>query len=212
MNRKLPITLALVAGTLATTAAVAQDNLFKFGLTRYTTHSRTEGVRGPGLPPGADAVTGDATTVLLIYERLFGPNFGAEIVLGVPPRIHADAAGSVAFLGEILSARNVAPTLLFNYHFGQPGDTLRPYLGAGINYTRFVSAKSPYGWDVSLEDSWGPAIQAGLDYALNRQWGVWASVASLKVRSKVVAVGNTVVQSTVDFRPIVYSMGLAYRF
>ena len=51
-----------IGSSLAGGAVQAQDNVFKFGVTRYTTHSKTSGVQGIGLPPGADAVTGDATT------------------------------------------------------------------------------------------------------------------------------------------------------
>ena len=203
--------LALLA-VAANGAAQAQDNLFKVGLTRYDTHSKTTGVVGPGIPAGADAETGDATTVIFVGERLLTPNVGVELVLGVPPKITAQATGSVAFLGEVLSARNVAPTLLFNWHFGQTGDTWRPYVGLGLNYTKFTDVQTPYGWDVQLSDSWGAAAQAGIDYAIDKRWGVFASVAVLKVKSDLVATGATVLQTTIDFRPIVYSAGVAYRF
>lgn len=214
MNRNLrPLALAFVsAGVLATGAVRAEDNVFKLGVTRYDTHSKTNGVTGPGIPAGADAETGDATTVIFVGERLVTPKFGVELVLGVPPKITARATGSVAFLGEVLSARNVAPTLLFNWHFGAEGDSLRPYVGLGLNYTKFTDIKTPYGWDVQMSDSWGPAAQVGLDYALDKRWGLFASVAVVKVKSDLVATGATVLQTTIDFRPVVYSAGVAYRF
>jgi outer membrane protein len=206
-----------LAAMLAAGAASAQDtfrqNVVKFGVSEYTTNSKTNGVSGIGVPAGADAETGDATTVIAVYERLITPNLGIELVLGVPPRIQADAKGSVAFLGEdILSARNVSPTLLVLYHFGQPGDKFRPSLGAGINYTRFSDIKSRNAPTVEMSDSTGLALQAGMDYALNKDWGLFASVAALQVKSKVVASGTTVLQSEIDFRPVVYSFGATYKF
>src|SRR3954467_1962868 len=134
---------AVLAG--AAFAAHAQDNVFKIGVTRYDTHAKTNGISGIGVPPGADAKVGDATTVILVYERLFGPNLGAELVMGIPPTIKAKASGSAAFLnatGTVLSTENWAPTLLFNYHFFEPGATWRPYVGLGINYTQFRNVKS----------------------------------------------------------------------
>lgn len=196
----------------ACNVAQAQDNVVKFGVTRYVTHAKTSGISGIGVPKGADAEVGDATTVIFVYERLVTPNFGVELVLGVPPKITSRASGSVPFLGEVLSARNVAPTLLFNYHFGQPGDTLRPYVGAGINFTRFVKIESTLASDVQMSDSTGWAVQAGIDYALNKQWGVFASVAALKVKSDLVAAGSTVLTTTIDFKPVVYSAGVSYKF
>lgn len=196
----------------ACTLVQAQDNVAKFGITRYDTHAKTTGISGIGVPAGADADVGDATTVIFVYERMVSPNVGVELVLGVPPKITSRAAGTVAFLGEVLSARNVAPTLLFNYHFGQPGDTWRPYLGAGINFTRFTSIKSTLASDVQMSDSVGWAVQGGVDYAINKQWGLFASVAALKVKSDLVAAGSTVLTTTIDFKPIVYSFGTSYRF
>jgi outer membrane protein len=205
--------VVLSAGLLAAGVVSAQDNVVKFGVTEYTTHSRTNGITGIGVPPGADAETGNATTVILVYERMLTPNVGAELVLGLPPRIKARATGSVAFLGDdVLSAKNVAPTVFLMYHFGTPGDRWRPYVGADINYTKFVGIKSRLASDVKMSDSFGWAVQAGLDYALNKEWGLFASVSALKVRSKLVASGATVLQTTIDFRPIVYSFGAAYRF
>ena len=99
-------------------AAPTADNVVKLGVTDYDTHSKTNGISGIGVPPGADAEVGSATTAIFVYERLFTPNIGLEFVLGIPPRIKAKATGSVAFLGDdVLSAKNVAPTLLLNYHF-----------------------------------------------------------------------------------------------
>lgn len=205
--------IAAAALFAAVGAAQAQNNIVKLGISNYTTHSRTGGISGIGVPPGADAETGDAVTAILAYERLLTPNIGAEIVLGIPPRIRARATGSVAFLGDdVLSARNVSPTFFVNYHFGTPRSTWRPYLGVGINYTRFVGIESRIASDVRMSDSTGWAAQAGIDYSLDRRWSLFASVAALQVKSNLVAVGATVLQTTIDFRPVVYSFGAVYKF
>jgi outer membrane protein len=193
-------------------AAQAQSITVKGGFIQYNTDSRTNGVTGIGIPAGADAKTGNAGTALLTFEAEVLPDVGVELVLGVPPKIKATAAGSVAFLGEVLSARNIAPTLLLNYHFFNKGDAFRPYIGLGVNYTKFVNVKTPYGWDVKLGDSTGWAAQIGADYALSKDWGLFASVGKAKVKSKLVASGATVLQSTIDFRPTTYAFGAAYRF
>ncbi len=207
------VVTAMLAALLAAPGAAAQDQIVKLGVTEYTTHSRTNGVTGIGVPDGADARTGNATTLLLTYERLLRPDLGIELAVGLPPRIHARATGTVAFLGDdVLSARNVAPTLFLNYHLGVPGDRWRPYLGAGVNFTRFTGIRSSLAPRVAMGDSTGWAVQAGVDYAIDRRWGLFGSVAALRVRSKLVATGSTVLQTTIDFRPVVYSFGAAVRF
>jgi outer membrane protein len=231
MNHKLQVVTVVALAALSAGAAqaqsatssswtsafsqpVAQPNIVKGGAIFYQTHSETNGISGIGIPPGADADIGDAWTALLTYERMLTPNFGIELVVGWPPTITAKATGSVAFLGDdVLEAKNVAPTLLFNYHFGNPGDKFRPYLGAGINYTRFTDIKTSLPVEsVEMSDSWGWAVAAGLDYQLTPQWGLFASIARIDVKSDLVAVGSTVLKTSIDFKPITYSFGVSYRF
>jgi outer membrane protein len=193
--------------------AQSQDNVVKIGGTLYQPHSSTNGISGIGVPAGADASVDNATTVIFVYERLVTPNIGVEFVLGIPPTIKARATGTVSFLGDdVLSAKNLAPTLLVNYHFGSPGDMFRPYLGAGINYTKFTDAKSVLASDVKLGDSYGLAVQAGVNYAINKDWGLFASIAKIDVKSKLVASGSTVLTTTIDFKPVVYSIGGYWQF
>lgn len=212
MNKIRPFAVALLAVS-ASLAAQAQTDTLKLGVIRYDTHSKTDGIRGVGVPPGADAETGDANTLLFTYERALTPNIGVELVIGVPPKIKARATGSVAFLGDdVLSARNVAPTLFLNYHVGELGATLRPYVGIGINYTKFTNVKSKLADKVEMSDSTGLVVHAGVDYALTKDWGLFASIAKLNVKSKLVATGTTVLETTIDFRPLTYSFGASYRF
>lgn len=206
------LVLAALATLAASGVAQAQNHTLKLGAVRYDTHAKTSGITGVGIPPGADATIGDATTALLTYEYMLSPQVGLELVLGVPPKITATAAGSVAFLGEVLTARNVAPTLFLSYHFGDPANTIRPYVGFGINYTRFTDVKTPYGWDVSLSDSVGLAAHVGVDWRVGKQWGLWASLGAVDVRSRLVATGATVLQTQIDFRPLTYSAGALFRF
>jgi outer membrane protein len=209
-------TLAFVALALASGSAVADgDNVVKVGVTRYDTHSKTDGISGIGVPPGADADVDSATTVIFVYERLLtplSPNLGLEFVIGIPPTLHAHGTGSVAFLGEVLSAKIIAPTLLLNYHFFGSDTAFRPYLGIGVNYTHYTDIKSSLASDVQMGNSTGLALQGGVNYAINKQFGLFASVAKVNVKSKVVAAGPTVITTTVDFRPIVWSAGVSYQF
>jgi len=213
MCPKTPLLVAAALAALACGSAQAQLNVVKLGVTGYQPDSRTSGIQGIGVPPGADATVGSATTAVFVYERMLGPNFSAELVLGVPPRVKARATGSVAFLGDdVLSAKNIAPTIFVNYHFGAQADALRPYVGVGLNYTRFDSARSKLAPKVEMSDSTGLALVGGVNYVLDRKWSLFASVARVDTKSKLVATGTTVLTTTIDFRPTTYTVGTAYRF
>jgi outer membrane protein len=219
MNKCKTMIPLLAAGLLIAAGGSAQAqesftaNVVKVAASYYNPTGSSEGVSGIGVPPGADVSINGAWTALFTYERMFTPNIGLELVIGIPPKTTADATGSIAFLGnEILSAKAVAPTLLLNYHFGTPADKWRPFLGVGVNYTKFTSVESRLGWSVEMSDSWGWAAHGGIGYAIDKNWGLYASVAYSDVKSDVVATSATVLTATVDFKPWVYTFGLSYGF
>jgi outer membrane protein len=82
----------------------------------------------------------------------------------------------------------------------------------GLNYTKFVSIQSKLAPSVQMSESMGMAWVGGVDYAITRQLGLYASASSLDVRSNVVGVASTVLTTSIDFRPVVYSIGASYKF
>ena len=64
---------------------------------------------------------------------------------------------------SIGSIKVLPPTLLLQYHFD--GLPVKPYVGAGINYTNFSGVSLPAGVTIN-NSSWGGALQAGVDIPL----------------------------------------------
>jgi len=82
-----------------------------------------------------------------------------------------------------------------------------------VNYTRFFSIdeKGPLdGARLDLADSWGVAVHAGLEYALNERWSLNGDVRRVSLSSE--AKVNGVKVGTVDIDPFVYGFALGYRF
>lgn len=207
--RPLAIAAVLALGSFA---AHAQANKVKIGVAHVDINNTTTGVKGIGVPPGADLEVKSATTLFLGYERMLTPDISVELAAGLPPTHDTYARGSIAFLGKVSSVKQAGPTLFSNYHFGDEGQPLRPYVGLGINYTRFFDAKSEYGQDIELSDSWGLAGQVGVNYALTKEWSIAATFAMAKVKSDLVATGTTVHTTTIDFKPRVYILTAVYSF
>ncbi|MBL8508534.1 MAG: OmpW family protein, partial [Chitinimonas sp.] len=61
----------------------------------------------------------------------FTPELAAELVLTYPQKQTIRSGGV-----DIGSLKHLPPTLTLQYHFNSQG-ALKPYVGAGINYTRF---------------------------------------------------------------------------
>jgi outer membrane protein len=160
-----------------------------------------------------DSSNKDSTPLgLSINNKTFGevdvtyflsPNLAAELVLTTPQNQTVYANGS-----EIGSFKHLPPSLLLQYHYNDL-QGFRPYLGAGINYTRFSDVALPAG--VGLDShSWGLTFQAGLDIPLDRNWSINLDVKKAYIRSDVYVAGSSIGRLKVD--PILYAVGLGYRF
>jgi outer membrane protein len=160
-----------------------------------------------------DSVNKDTTPLgLSINNKSFGEldftyfldkNLAMELVLTTPQKQTVFSQGS-----GIGSFKHLPPTLLLQYHFTDL-EGLKPYLGAGINYTRFSGESLPSG--VSFDShSWGTAFQAGVDIPLDRNWSINLDVKKVYIRTDVYAAGSSVGRLRVD--PLLYGVGLGYRF
>ena len=133
----------------------------------------------------------------------FNKNIAAELILTVPQR-HTLSAGGTA----IGSLKHLPPSLLVQYHFTDaPG--FKPYVGAGVNYTRFSSIRLPAGVDVD-RNSFGGALQLGVDIPVAKGVYLNFDVKKVYIKTDVSAAGNKIGTFKVD--PVLFGIGLGWRF
>ncbi len=133
----------------------------------------------------------------------FNKNIAAELILTVPQR-HTLSAGGTA----IGSLKHLPPSLLVQYHFTDaPG--FKPYVGAGVNYTRFSSIRLPAGVDVD-RNSFGGALQLGVDIPVAKDVYLNFDVKKVYIKTDVSAAGNKIGTFKVD--PVLFGIGLGGRF
>lgn len=140
----------------------------------------------------------------LDVSYFFTPNIAAELVLTYPQKHDLRANG----LGQIGSLKHLPPTLLAQYHFTNFGG-FKPYVGAGVNYTRFSSVNLPLGATVD-KNSWGPALQVGVDIPLTKQLSLNFDIKKVYIKTDVNVPGVTSGKFKVD--PLLVGVGLGYRF
>ena len=161
-----------------------------------------------------DSVNGDGTGLGLSVNNKWMPevdisyfldkNVALELVLTVPQK---HTVRSSVLGGEIGSLKHLPPTLMVQYHFPMSG--FKPYVGAGLNYTRFSSVNLPAGVDIE-RSSWGPALQAGVDIPLSGNLYLNLDVKKVYIRTDVsVASAN---RGTFKIDPVLFGVGLGWRF
>jgi outer membrane protein len=159
--------------------------------------------------PLADVNISTSVVPELDISYFFTPNFAVELILGVTPH---NVKGANALAGaRIGSAWLLPPTLTFQYHFTGLGN-IKPYIGAGVNYTVFFNEKAKGGFtSFDLKDTFGLALQAGVDIMLTKNWGINFDVKKIFLEPKV-KVNNGLVTGKVKIDPWLFGTGVTYKF
>lgn len=139
------------------------------------------------------------------FTYFFSPNLAAELILTYPQE---HDVSSTAHGGKIGTLKHLPPTLTAQYHFTDFG-AIKPYVGAGVNYTRFSDVNLPTGFDVS-RNSIGLALQAGVDYAIDKNWSVNFDIKKVTIRTDLSKDGSKL--GTIKVDPLLVGVGVGYRF
>ena len=101
-----------------------------------------------GVDQGTKGVKVDSDTVPeLDITYMINRNWGVELILGYSEHT-VTGEKSWAALGDVIDTKVLPPTLTLQYHF-LPDSNIRPYIGAGVNYTYFFDEKVPIPLPVS---------------------------------------------------------------
>ena len=203
MKKTLLAVAALCAMTSGAAMAQQQDGKWQVRVRAVNLDAANKGAAADALK----LTVNDKVIPELDISYYFTPNFAAELILTYPQKHNVRAGGA-----KIGSLKHLPPTLLAQYHFTNFG-AFKPYVGAGINYTRFSSVKDNGAagapWDVK-RNSWGGALQVGFDYALDKNWSLNFDVKKVYIDTDVSVNGANMGKFKVD--PVLVGVGVGYRF
>jgi outer membrane protein len=164
--------------------------------------NKSDPVNGTG---AANRLTINSKTIPeLDISYFFTPNWAAELVLTYPQKQKVMMDGA-----QIGTFKHLPPTLTMQYHF-TPEKTISPYVGAGVNYTRISSVKLLNGAAQLESSSVGLALQAGVDFKIDKKWSLNLDVKKVQIRSDVRTAAGQI--SAVKIDPWLVGVGVGYRF
>ncbi len=171
----------------------------------------------PGFPGGSVGVS-DSVMPEIDFTYMLTDHIGAELILATTKHDIA-GRGTLAGIGELADTWVLPPTLTLQYHFA-PSGPIRPYLGAGINYTTFYAANASRALEsaigkteVQLDDSFGYALQAGVDIDIGPRMFLNLDVKYLDIDTTArLRTGTALNRVDVSLDPIVPSIGVGMRF
>jgi outer membrane protein len=152
-----------------------------------------------------NASVNNAVVPELDFTYMVTDNIGAELILGTSRNQISSSLGQLGGVGVL------PPTLLLQYHFNHAGK-IRPYVGAGLNYTIFYNnGLHALGEPVAIDNSsFGPALQAGVDVDITKN--VFFNVDLKKIWMRTSARLGSTDLGELHIDPLVVGVGVGYRF
>ena len=165
---------------------------------------------------GLDMANKDATGLGLTVNNktipevdvtyFFNKNLAAELILTVPQK---QTVNSSVLAADIGTFKHLPPTLTLQWHFDGNAD-VKPYVGAGINYTR-ISKVNLTAADASLDNhNWGGALQAGIDFPIDKNLSFNIDVKKVYLQTNVYVSGLD--RGVLKLNPSLIGVGLGYRY
>ncbi|MDX2143597.1 MAG: OmpW family outer membrane protein [Rhodospirillaceae bacterium] len=159
-----------------------------------------------GKPDAENTVVPEVDFTYFVSDRI-----ALELIAAVTEH-DVVATGTTLGTVDLGEATLLPPTLTLQYH-ADLDSRVSPYVGVGVNYTHFFDA-DPSGrvvTAISYGDSFGPALQAGLNIALRDNWFVNLDLKKVWINTDVKINGGAVT-ADVDLDPWIAGIGIGYKF
>ncbi|MDZ7622711.1 MAG: OmpW family outer membrane protein [Candidatus Competibacteraceae bacterium] len=202
---KNALAAALAGGLLLGTAQAyeAGDWLLRGGI--YGVFPKSDNLT---LGPGAKLDVDDGYSFGFNVTYMATPNIGIELLAAWPFSHDISLSGA----GTVGETKQLPPTLSVQYHF-MPTSNIRPYAGLGLNYTIFFDEEAKgalAGSNLSLDNSWGVAVQLGIDIDVAPNWFVNADLRYIDIESDAKLDGVGI--GAVEIDPVVFGLNIGTRF
>ena len=167
-------------------------------------------------PDGDSEVLGldveDHYSLDIDFTYMVSSNFGIELLLDTTSTHRITLGGN-----DVITTRVLPPSLIAQYHF-TPNGKIRPYVGAGINYTLFLDEEGEGildGAGIELDDSVGYVVQAGVDYDISNDWFFNVDIKYIDIDTTA-TITNSILgpkaTDEVDVNPTILGVGIGTRF
>ncbi len=198
--------LAIVLGACALPALAQSQGDWTLGVGAHQVNPKSDNgtLAGGTLPLDIDSDVKPTIT----YEYFLRDNLGLEVLAALPFKHDIAVEG----VGTVGSAKQLPPTVSLQYHFNGKGK-VSPFLGAGLNYTTFFSEDTKgalAGTNLKLDDSWGLAAHAGIDFAVGERGAIRVDVRWIDIDTEVQVNGAKLGTANID--PLVYGAAYVVKF
>ena len=228
------IVLSLVSLLSVSSAVYAQETTTENSNPSDFKHWQIR-LRGVGVVPNESAtvgvIGGDVNIANQFIPELdityfFTKNIAAELILGTTKHNVNTVGSDISAIGgptstniDLGSVYLLPPTLTVQYHF-YPGkdNVVKPYIGAGVNYTIFYNEKAGNTVaDVKYDNAFGIATQIGADFNITDNFFLNVDAKYIFLKTDVTVDATNLasglsIPADVKINPLLLGFGVGYRF
>ena len=210
MIRKLAPIAAVIAAIVAAPAMAQSKGDFTIGIGAHQVAPKSNNGTLSTVLGNVQIETGNSIRPTVTGEYFIADNLGIELIAALPFQHDVEVKG----VGKVGSVKHLPPTLSLQYHFGAPDAAVKPFVGAGVNYTWFFSEKTEgvlNGVDMKIGNSWGAALHAGIDFRIGNG-ALRIDARKIDIDAKVRLNEGAVGSGTVNIDPWVYGASDVFKF
>ena len=205
IRRFAPLAIALAFGGLAAPAFAQDAGQWTFSVGAHQVNPKSD--NGSLAGNTLDVEVGSNVRPTVTAEYFVRDNLGIEVLAALPFQHDIDIKG----LGKVGSTKHLPPVVSLQYHFGK--GNVKPFVGAGINYTYFFSESTSgalAGSKLNLDNSWGLAAHAGIDFKVGDKGAIRVDARWIDIDTDVSLNGTNL--GTVNVDPLVYGAAYVFNF
>lgn len=222
--------ILLLAGLIIPCFAQAyekNDTVIRVGAVAVSPNESTPSINVAGLTTLPGAGLDSDTQMGFTLTHMLSNRIGLGVLAATPFKHNISVKNSTLTAGEV---SHLPPTVSVQVFLNSPDSAFQPYIGLGLNYTTFFKEDTSHEFnqaldslvglpsgtlnaDLELKDSYGAALELGIDYQINDQWLINMSWWRVDIDTKAtLTTPVAIVKFDVDIDPYVYMMSVGYRF
>lgn len=219
----LAVSLSLALMTVDSFAHQKGDVIIRGGLANVAPDASSSALVLDGTAIGrSEADVEDNFQLGLTFTYMLSDSLGLQVLASTPFKHEITADTGDLGLGKIDAGetKHLPPTISLHYFPMKPDSRWQPYFGAGFNYTAFFQEdvdselEGVLGrGDLTLDDSTGLSLQAGIDYRINDNMMINFDLWYVDIDTDAeFEFANNRIRTNVEIDPFVYMLSVGWKF
>lgn len=217
MKTSIVLAAAGAAALAISTTAHAEDQpwAFRTGPAQVTFSTSAEVAVAGAVVPGGGASASSNTTLGFELSYDHSSRLTTRLLAGIPPKTTLSGEGALVSAGTLGKVTYAPAVLSLTYRLLDDGP-VRPYVGAGLNYTIVMNEDDGFISGLKVRNAFGSVVEIGAEVPIDKQWFFSIDARKIFLRTTadgtLPAFGGASTHARVRLDPLVVLAAVGWRF